>query len=557
LLMSATPVINQLGDLAAQLILAVRDDALRAFGCSSLRGALERNHVPAALGELMVSGCGGGGGRPDRVARRECIGMAASGMCRLRGIDRLVLSRRPGVAQLIRWVLYRAIASSPAALLASLHRYRTLLLQASDAARAGIAPDRSSLRRWAGQLPDQLVLWELVESPDSQADLVTEDLEVLTQLISGLQSDSFLPDSRAVRLREILADNDPTLVFTTHRETVSYLRQHLPRHVAWCTGSAAGWQGQRVARETVLGAFTPGGSPISIGRQPSILVTTDVTAEGLDLQTARRVVHYDLPWTATRVDQREGRVHRLGGLHRTVEIIQFDPPPALERRLSQLSILERKGDLPRRAGIGEEARATWTWRDRVARQFGHLPACGGVARVRHREEGIVAAVGLYPAGSSGVTVLGCWRPRHGWTDNPGVIDSFVQAASTMEMSSAGCLPEITRTMGLVLPWIRRMLRRYENGRRAGNPAPWQRRLLGRLRRQASIALRRRDARMLEVVDRAMGFVRQGHTAGEVHWLRGVEPGDDCNLLQALADVPRGEPRLPGGPPVIISILVFG
>lgn len=557
LLISATPVINQLTDLAAQLSLAVRDDALRAHGCSSFSAALERNRVPAALGELIVSEAGTGGSRPDKVVRRECTGMSASDIDRLQDLDGLVLSRHPGVARLIRWVLYRALASSPAALLASLYRYRSLLLQARDAARAGIAPDRAALRRWAGQLPDQLVLWELVETRGSSADLVTDDLELLEQLIRRVNADSFTPDFRALRLGEILADNHPTLVFTTHRETVSYLRQHLPRNVAWCTGSAAGWRGQRVAREAVLAAFTPGGSPISLGRPPSILVTTDVTAEGLDLQRASRLIHYDLPWTATRMDQREGRVHRLGGVHHSVVVIQFDPPPALERRLAQLSIIERKRDLPRRAGIGEEARAAWTWRGRVASRFGHLPDCGGVARVPHEEKGVVAVVRLKPAGGSGVTALGCWRPRKGWTSNPAVMDGFIQAAARAENSDVAGGPDISRVTGLVNSWIRQMIRRHANGPFPGVCDPWQRRLLIRLRREASLALRHRDARMLEQVDRAMSFVRRGHTAGEIHWLRQIESGENRNLLQTLAYVPPGESPTSAGRPEIISILVFG
>lgn len=43
-----------------------------------------------------------------------------------------------------------------------------------------------------------------------------------------------------------------------------------------------------------------------------VLAATEAGAEGLNLQCARHVVNYDLPWNPMRLEQRIGRVHRLG-----------------------------------------------------------------------------------------------------------------------------------------------------------------------------------------------------------------------------------------------------
>ena len=47
----------------------------------------------------------------------------------------------------------------------------------------------------------------------------------------------------------------------------------------------------------------------------TLLLTTDLASEGVNLQDASVVVHLDLPWTAARLEQRVGRVARLASAH--------------------------------------------------------------------------------------------------------------------------------------------------------------------------------------------------------------------------------------------------
>ena len=46
--------------------------------------------------------------------------------------------------------------------------------------------------------------------------------------------------------------------------------------------------------------------------QLSVLVATDAAGEGLNLQRAHLMVNYDLPWNPNRIEQRFGRIHRIG-----------------------------------------------------------------------------------------------------------------------------------------------------------------------------------------------------------------------------------------------------
>src|SRR5207248_79888 len=52
-----------------------------------------------------------------------------------------------------------------------------------------------------------------------------------------------------------------------------------------------------------------------------ILVCTDLAAEGLNLQRAGMVVHYDVPWNPVRIDQRNGRACRIGQTREQIRAI--------------------------------------------------------------------------------------------------------------------------------------------------------------------------------------------------------------------------------------------
>jgi SNF2 family DNA or RNA helicase len=70
-----------------------------------------------------------------------------------------------------------------------------------------------------------------------------------------------------------------------------------------------------------------------------VLVSTEAGGEGRNLQFCRIVVNYDLPWNPMRVEQRIGRVHRLGQLH-PVRVVNLASRGTIEAYV--LEILDRK-----------------------------------------------------------------------------------------------------------------------------------------------------------------------------------------------------------------------
>ena len=369
LLISATPIVNRLEDLLHLLLLAVRDDVLQADGIPSLREHLVRGAGSAALGRVIVEGRGDDD-QPRRVGtasvptQREDTA-AADG---LSALAELRLSRHPATAALIRSVLHRAAASSPAALAAALRRFRSLLLQARDARAAGHSLSRRELRRFTGKLEDQLVWWELLPGGSGELELELDDLAAIDTALAAGAAAGAIADDKVERLRTLLADGMPSLIFTASRDTVRYLRDRLcDLPLAWCTGARAGLGHAVLPRRVVLGWFREGTDADHVRpHRARHLIVTDVAAEGLDLQRAARVVHYDLPWTPMRLDQREGRAVRLGSSHGTVSVVRFTPPGPLDRTLRLERTLARKAALPSTAGLGPAGRSLWRWRTELA-----------------------------------------------------------------------------------------------------------------------------------------------------------------------------------------------
>ena len=560
LLLSATPVVNTAEDLAAQLALGARDDVLIAFGIPSLRKHLATSGAaPGALGELILTGRRGGWKRPERVQRKE-RGLAedADLAARCGMIERLSLSGNSATAALIRSVMWRAMASSDMALLAVLRRYRALLLQARDAAQSGRIISRSAVRSLVGEAPDQLVMWGLFLQPESTGDLVVADLDPLDELIAQLKPQSRATDSKCRRLVSLVQDGRPTLVFTGARETVHYLREHLPR-AAWCTGTAAGIGITRMARDDVLAWFRPG-APAAVG--PAILITTDVSAEGLDLQQAARVVHYDLPWTAVRIDQRNGRALRLGSRHESVEVIRFELPGPIEQRMGQLGAIARKRRLPGKTGIDAQGARAWRWREDIAARFGAGTGSRGPQScgILSPGQGILAGFSLYTDDGAGVrrkvsTVVGFADSDGKWSEEPQLVTRLMDLAVTAAPGNARC-PADQKGLAAVAEVIRQRLALLQQAQWSRHLSPLQSRMIARLNRLAARAVHARKVPLLASIDRGISFVRRGHTAGEELWLERLLPLPDAALLEAIRRCSEAERTTPSSYSELLGVVVF-
>jgi hypothetical protein len=115
--------------------------------------------------------------------------------------------------------------------------------------------------------------------------------------------------------------------------------------IAALTACGAVVAGGRIARADAVVRFAPrahGQREPRAAERIDLLLTTDLLSEGINLQDASVVVHLDLPWTPARVEQRVGRLARLGATHERVAVYIMRPPAAAGSRLAMERRLRAK-----------------------------------------------------------------------------------------------------------------------------------------------------------------------------------------------------------------------
>jgi superfamily II DNA or RNA helicase len=162
-------------------------------------------------------------------------------------------------------------------------------------------------------------------APELDAINERERINDLLRRIAQLGTDSKARRLK-VELEACVADGfDSVIVFTQYTDTMEYLRDYLADQmpgmpVACYSGAGGAWRdasGQWVpcSKEEIKRRLRD--------RQVRLLVCTDAAGEGLNLQFAGVVVNYDLPWNPMKVEQRIGRIDRLGQQRPVIRILSF------------------------------------------------------------------------------------------------------------------------------------------------------------------------------------------------------------------------------------------
>lgn len=139
------------------------------------------------------------------------------------------------------------------------------------------------------------------------------------------------------------------IIFSYFADTVDWIEQHVQKIIeeddrfASYRGRLASVAGQEsrhgVSREKAVFGFAPKSTQSPLGQDNfDILITTDVLAEGVNLQQCRNIINYDLPWNPMRMVQRHGRIDRIGSPHDDVYLYCYFP----DQRLDELLELENR-----------------------------------------------------------------------------------------------------------------------------------------------------------------------------------------------------------------------
>ncbi|HEX3579333.1 MAG TPA: DEAD/DEAH box helicase [Thermoanaerobaculia bacterium] len=305
LLVTATPICNSADDLLALVSLIAADDSLRLCGVASIDDAFAIRDGPAL--DVIVR---------ELVIRRErdvlppelYFGSLERRVVRhpiaAAPIDALQFPLSTS-APLLRQFLWRRLESSPAALLESVRRQLRFYERVIESGRA---LSRRDYRNAFAAEEDadafqQILFWDLLAPADGfDLTAVREEMSRLTSIRSIVER---IDDAKAARLESIL-DDDPTIIFTGATATARSLARRLRCGLATARDGTG-----------AIDAFRRG----TIDR----VVTTDLASEGLNLQRAGVIVHYDIPWNPVKLDQRNGRAYRIGQTRDSVRAIYFLP----------------------------------------------------------------------------------------------------------------------------------------------------------------------------------------------------------------------------------------
>jgi len=306
-------------------------------------------------------------------------------------------------AGLLRSALLKRLESSSRALSFTIETLIGSHQKFIQGINSGFVLEGEALREWVSSDSDDLdeALAELDEKAkqkvrpvsdyyiealvaDAQSDLdLLQRLQELADAALGKADPKF--DQLAEQLEALAAasekshasgaskgDRRKVIIFSTYTDTVIDVHERLQKLMAGKpTGSIMVYENRiappqsgtykSVHKARKSGGVDPGGrarviesfapktaSRVNDAGEPTgedkfdILVTTDVLAEGVNLQQAGQIINYDLPWNPMRIVQRHGRVDRLFSEHEEVHLGLFFPAEHLDEMLGLQRTLERK-----------------------------------------------------------------------------------------------------------------------------------------------------------------------------------------------------------------------
>jgi len=235
-------------------------------------------------------------------------------------------------------VLQRRLASSPEAIYQSLKRRRERLESRLAEERLGMRPVEYAAPEYDDYDDDDMPSAELEEAEEEVVDRATaaqtmQELEAeisilkkLERMANGVRQSG--KDRKWDELSSLLQDNslmfgnlrnvdgspiygesatrEKLIIFTEHRDTLRYLTDRI-RSLLGDNEAVVNIHGgmSRDERRRVEELFKQ-------DKEVRILIATDAAGEGINLQRAHLMINYDLPWNPNRIEQRFGRIHRIG-----------------------------------------------------------------------------------------------------------------------------------------------------------------------------------------------------------------------------------------------------
>ena len=164
---------------------------------------------------------------------------------------------------------------------------------------------------------------------------IAHDIKVLKEILEPIDQITVSEDAKLQKLIELLnsspLNEGKRLIFTSYIDTAAYLYENLETDDTDVIYSSNKDKQKMVAR------FAPKANPEFLKNagdsELNTLISTDVLAEGLNLQDCGMLINYDLHWNPVRLIQRFGRIDRIGSEFEEIYGFNFLPETGIEQNL--------------------------------------------------------------------------------------------------------------------------------------------------------------------------------------------------------------------------------
>ncbi|MDR7237090.1 DEAD/DEAH box helicase [Neobacillus drentensis] len=163
-------------------------------------------------------------------------------------------------------------------------------------------------------------LKNMLQKKENPTPAFEEQIQYLIKKVEAVQK-----NSKAEKALELIQKvNDKVIIFTEYRATQMYLQWYLKQHGISSVPFRGGFK--RGKKDWMRELFQ---------KHAQVLIATEAGGEGINLQFCNHIINFDLPWNPMRLEQRIGRIHRLGQ-EKDVMIYNFAIQNTVEEHILKL-----------------------------------------------------------------------------------------------------------------------------------------------------------------------------------------------------------------------------
>ena len=223
---------------------------------------------------------------------------------------------------------------------------KTLLLRRmGSSVYAGLQTAQRMLDSW------ERIDWDEEDEDENQAEgqassqasrtMTGEEYQLLERFVAALQANQER-DPKYEVVRHCLLDRGwlklGCIVFSQYRDSIQWLAGQMTETLP--DEAIAVYSGPSTSGIMKAGVWTPKDRDelkrLVMGGQLRLMLGTDAASEGLNLQRLSRLINLDLPWNPTRLEQRKGRIQRIGQVHDLVQIYNLRYKDSVEDRVHEI-----------------------------------------------------------------------------------------------------------------------------------------------------------------------------------------------------------------------------